>query len=73
MIKIDFEFETNYGVFKDALVLPENHTLSTEDIENIKLERLNRFITVIETPPSAAVVAEQEYIEIDGIKYLKAE
>ena len=28
MIKIDFEFDTPYGVFRDALHLPDDHTFT---------------------------------------------
>lgn len=70
-MKIDFEFETQYGVFRDAIVLPDDHLLSESDIEAIKLERLNNFIYAVENPPVSE--PEPEYIEIDGVKYLKAE
>ena len=69
-MKIEFEFDTQYGVFRDSILLPDDHTLSESDIENIKLERLNNFVYAVENPP---VAPEPEYIEIDGVKYLKAE
>ena len=69
-MKIEFEFDTQYGVFRDSIFLPDDHTLSDSDIENIKLERLNNFVYSVENPP---VAPEHEYIEIDGVKYLKAE
>jgi hypothetical protein len=49
MIKIDFEFETQYGKFSDALHLSEDHGLSDVDIDAIKQQRLNNWLTVIET------------------------
>jgi hypothetical protein len=70
-MKIDFEFETQYGVFRDVISLPDNHLLNESDIEAIKLERLSNFIYNIENPP--VVATEVDYIEIDGVKYLKAE
>jgi hypothetical protein len=53
MIKIDFEFETQYGVFRDALYLPEDHDLSQEQITAMKQERLDNWLFVVENPPEA--------------------
>lgn len=69
MIKIDFEFETKYGVFRDALYLDENHTLTEQEIEATKTERLNNWLNVIENPPTP----ESETVEIDGVTYEKVE
>lgn len=49
-IKIDFEFTTHYGVFRDALYLSADHSFSEEKIEAMKQERLNNWISVIEAP-----------------------
>jgi hypothetical protein len=51
MIKIVFEFETRYGVFRDALYLPEDHGLSQEQITALQQERLDNWLFVIESPP----------------------
>ena len=50
MIKIVFEFETQHGVFRDAILLSDDHGLSDEEIDAIKQQRLNNWLTVIETP-----------------------
>lgn len=68
-IKIDFEFSTKHGKFRDALHLPENHTLTEEQIEAMKQERLNNWIFVVENPPEP----EPETVEIDGVTYEKVE
>lgn len=47
MIKIDFEYQTQYGVFRDALHLPENHTFSDADIEAMKQERVNNWLAIV--------------------------
>lgn len=47
MIKIDFEYQTQYGVFRDALHLPEDHTFSDADIEAMKQERVNNWLAII--------------------------
>lgn len=50
MIKIDFEFETKYGKFSDALWIPEGTTMTEEDIEAEKQRRLSNWIALIEAP-----------------------
>lgn len=52
MVKIDFEFQTKHGVFRDALYLPDDHELSAEQIDALKLERLNNWLAIVE-PPTA--------------------
>ena len=49
--KIDFEFETSYGKYSDALIFEEGQPIpSPEEIEVLKLERLNNWIVLITTP-----------------------
>jgi hypothetical protein len=51
-MKINFEYETQYGKFGDALWFPDDQPLPSEaDIEAMKLERLNNWIAVITAPP----------------------
>jgi hypothetical protein len=50
MIKIDFEFETQYGKFGDALHLSADHGLSDAEIEAMKQQRLDNWLAIIETP-----------------------
>jgi hypothetical protein len=68
MIKIDFSFESKYGVFRDALHLPENHTMTEEQIQAMKQERLDNWIYAVENPPPPP-----ETVEIDGVTYEKVE
>ena len=58
-MKIDFEFDTEYGVFRDALHLPEDHGLSTEQIEAMKQERVDNWIAVVSAPPAEETPAEE--------------
>lgn len=51
-MKIDFQFDTQYGRFCDALHLPDDHTLTDEEIEAMKQQRLTNWIAVIEAPPA---------------------
>jgi hypothetical protein len=65
-MKIDFEFQTPYGKFADALYLTENHSLTDSEIEKLKQDRLESWIAII-TSPSLA----EDTIEIDGELYKK--
>jgi hypothetical protein len=51
MLKIDFSFDTNYGVFRDALYLPENHSLAPAEIDELKKQRLDAWVYAVENPP----------------------
>jgi hypothetical protein len=55
-MKIDFSFDTEYGVFSDAISLPDDHTFTDNEIEAIKKERLSNWIAILEAPPSEEVV-----------------
>ena len=71
MIKMDFEVETKHGKYRDALYLPEGHTHTMAEIEAMKQERVDNWITAIENPP--VIPQEPEYIEVDGVKYMKVQ
>lgn len=51
MIKIDFEFQTPHGVFRDALYLPDDHSYTQAQIAEMQAERLNNWLFVVENPP----------------------
>lgn len=67
-MKIDFEFETPYGKYRDALYLPDDHTYTQDQIVAMQTERLNNWIKSIETPEP-----QKEYVVIDGVTYEKIE
>jgi hypothetical protein len=69
MIKINFEFTTKYGKFRDALHLPDNHNYTEEQIAAMKQERLDNWLFAVENPPAP----EPEIVEIDGVTYEKVE
>lgn len=50
MVKIDFEFVTEYGLFRDALHLPDDHGLTDEQIEAMKTERVDNWIAIVSAP-----------------------
>lgn len=68
-MKIDFEFDTPHGVFRDALHLPDGHTFSEAEIQDMKEQRRDNWIAIVTAPPVEE--PEQEYIEIDGVRYVK--
>ena len=57
MVKIDFEFETAFGLFRDALHLPDDHGLSDAEIESMKQERVDNWIAIVTAPPAEDEVA----------------
>jgi hypothetical protein len=70
MIKIDFEFDTPHGVFRDALHLPDGHGFSDSEIQAMKEQRRDNWIAVVTAPPVEELAPE--YVEIDGVRYVKA-
>lgn len=62
MQTINFQFDTKYGQFCDALILTDEEfaALSESDIEAMKQQRLTNWIAVIETP--------QEYIDVQAVE-----
>lgn len=71
MIKIDFEFDTTYGVFRDALYLPEDHTFSDEEIVAMKQQRLDNWLAVVNAPPQEEEIINS--VEINGETYTRLE
>jgi hypothetical protein len=69
-MKIDFSFETPHGKFADALHLSDDHTFTEAEIQAMKEQRRDNWIAVVTAPPVEEV--QPEYIEIDGVKYVKA-
>jgi hypothetical protein len=59
-MEIDFEFTTPYGVFRDALHLPEDHTFTDEQIAAMKQERLDNWLFVVENPPEPEMIEAED-------------
>lgn len=70
-IKIDFEFMTEHGKYADSLHLPDDHNFNEEEIQAMKELRRDNWITAI-TTPSTTESDTPEFIEIDGVRYIKA-
>jgi hypothetical protein len=58
MIKIDFEFDTPHGMFRDALHLPDDHTFTDEEVQAMKQQRVDNWIAAVTAPPNEEVVEE---------------
>ena len=69
-MKIDFEFETKHGVFRDALHLQDDHVFTDAEIEAMKQQRVDNWIAVVEAPPVEEVA---NTLEIAGELYNRLE
>lgn len=47
MVKIDFQFDSPYGRFADALHLPDDHGLTEAEIEALKQQRLDNWLAIV--------------------------
>lgn len=47
MITIDFEADTVYGKYRDAIVLPDDHTLTEAEIEQLKSTRVSNWVSFV--------------------------
>lgn len=63
-MKIDFEFQTEYGLFRDALHLEDDHTFTDEQIQTMKQERVDNWIAVITAPPVEEVFVDAPAEEV---------
>lgn len=69
MVKIDFDFDTPYGVFRDALHLPDDHGFTEAEIQAMKEQRRDNWIAVVTAPPTPE--SAPEYIEVGGVQYVR--
>jgi hypothetical protein len=60
MIKIDFELDSEFGKYRDAIVLEDNHGLSDEQINEMKQQRLANWTAAI---VAAMEASEEEQME----------
>ena len=58
-MKIDFEFESPYGVFRDALYFSDDGVLPSEaEIEAMKKQRFDNWLAIVNPAPFEAPPAE---------------
>lgn len=60
MVKIDFEFQTEYGLYRDALWLPDDHGLTDEQIKAMQQARVNNWIAIVTAPPVEEILPADE-------------
>lgn len=72
-MKIDFERETSFGTFRDAITLPDDHGFSEAEIQAMMQQRVDNFLAFIENARLQEPQPEPEYIEVDGVKYQKVQ
>lgn len=45
---IEFEFDTQYGTYKDAIHVTDDIVMTETEIEDLKQQRLNSWLSMIE-------------------------
>jgi hypothetical protein len=60
MVKIDFELDSEFGKYRDAIVLEDGHGLSDEQINEMKQQRLANWTAAI---VAAMEASEEEQME----------
>ena len=50
MIKINFEFDSPYGKYADAIVLLDGQTMTDAEIEAMKQDRYDRWLAAVTSP-----------------------
>ena len=71
-MKIDFEFDTPNGVFRDAIHLQDDHTFTEADIEAMKVARRDNWLAIVNAPPppvDETLVPVVNTIELAGETY----
>jgi hypothetical protein len=52
MIKIDFQFDSSYGKYADAIVLLDGQTMTDAEIEAMKQARFDAWLAAVVSPPT---------------------
>ena len=52
MIKIDFQFDSPYGKYADAIVLLDGQTMTDVEIEAMKQDRFDAWLAAVASPPT---------------------
>lgn len=58
-VKLNFEADTPYGVYRDTLILPADHNLTEDDIEQMKQARVANWVAALTAPPAEEPPAEE--------------
>lgn len=68
MVKIDFEANTQYGLFRDALHLPDDHGLSDAEIEAMKQQRVDSWVALVTEASNAPPTDVIEPAPVDTVE-----
>ena len=49
-VKLDFTITDGINTLTDAIALPDDHTLTDDEIEAMKMQRLSDWVAAINTP-----------------------
>jgi hypothetical protein len=79
MIQIIFERGEDPYRFCDAIYLPDDHTFTDAQIEQMKDDRYNKWYDLVTNPPPpveepASVVPfinPDDYVDVNGVRYYK--
>ena len=73
-MKIDFFFETQYGKFADAIILPDDHTFSEAEIEVSKqICNVRNALDVRQLKLVKGISHSQDYLSSSSVSKLQAE
>ena len=67
-MKIDFEFQTIHGMYRDALHLADDHTFTEDEIQSMKQQRLDTWFAFLTAASSDANVIDVDAQFIDVIE-----
>lgn len=59
MIKIDFEITKDEYTYRDAIILPEDHSFTEAEIEEMKQQRFDNWYNIVTNPTSEAPILEE--------------
>ena len=60
---IEFEYTTAQGPYKDSITLPDDHEFTSEQIEQMKVQRVDRWLAFLE---EVRIQGEQAPIVVDA-------
>lgn len=66
-MQINFEFETVYGRYCDTLNLPDDHTFKDEAIQDMKQQRVDKWLEFMSVPPQNFDVINVEAQFVDEV------
>lgn len=66
-MKIDFSFVTEYGIYNDCLNLPDDHNFSEIELEEMKIQRKDAWVRIIQdainNPPVLEVASDNSVVD----------